>query len=124
MEVKIVSLPEGEDPDSFINKHGKDDFDELIKKAENFLEYETRYYDSLGKFDDPATAANMRVRNSKVNTRKAESGHPRTNLPPEARQDMWEYIENWNINTTYQEHDNCHQQTLHWGATKKCFKKA
>ena len=57
MEVKIVSLPEGEDPDSFINKHGKDEFDELIKKAENFLEYETRYYDSLGKFDDSATAA-------------------------------------------------------------------
>ncbi|RKY91865.1 MAG: hypothetical protein DRQ01_07025 [Ignavibacteriae bacterium] len=57
MEVKIVSLPEGEDPDSFINKHGKDEFDELIKKAENFLEYETRYYNSLGKFDDPATAA-------------------------------------------------------------------
>ena len=57
MEVKIVSLPEGEDPDSFINEHGKDEFDELIKKAENFLEYQTRYYDSLGKFDDPATAA-------------------------------------------------------------------
>jgi len=57
MEVKIVSLPEGEDPDSFINKYGKDEFDELIKKAENFLEYQTRYYDSLGKFDDPATAA-------------------------------------------------------------------
>jgi len=56
IEVKIVSLPEGEDPDSFVNKYGKDDFDELIKKAENFLEYETRYYDSLGKFDDPATA--------------------------------------------------------------------
>jgi len=57
MEVKIVSLPEGEDPDSFVNKYGKDEFDELIKKAENFLEYQTRYYDSLGKFDDPATAA-------------------------------------------------------------------
>ncbi len=57
MEVKIVSLPEGEDPDSFVNKYGKDEFDELIKKAENFLEYQTRYFDSLGKFDDPATAA-------------------------------------------------------------------
>ncbi len=57
MEVKIVSLPEGEDPDSFVNKYGKDEFDELIKKAENFLEYQTRYYDSLGKFDDPASAA-------------------------------------------------------------------
>lgn len=56
MDVKIVTLPEGEDPDSFVNKFGKDDFEELVKRAENFLEYETRYHDSLGKFDDPATA--------------------------------------------------------------------
>ena len=57
MEVKIVSLPKGEDPDSYVNKYGKEEFEELIKKAENFLEYETKYYESLGKFDDPATAA-------------------------------------------------------------------
>ena len=57
MEVKIVSLTKGEDPDSFVNKFGKEEFEELIKKAENFLEYETKYYDSQGKFDDPATAA-------------------------------------------------------------------
>jgi DNA primase len=56
-EVKIVSLPQGEDPDSFVNKFGKDDFEELVKKADNFLEYETRYYESQGKFNDPATAA-------------------------------------------------------------------
>ncbi len=57
MEVKIVSLPKGEDPDSYVNKYGKDEFEELIKKAENFLEYESRYYESQGKFNDPATAA-------------------------------------------------------------------
>jgi DNA primase len=57
MEIKIVSLPKGEDPDSFVNKYGKDDFEELVKRAENFLEFETRYYESQGKFDDPATAA-------------------------------------------------------------------
>lgn len=57
MEVKIVSLPKGEDPDSYVNKFGKEEFEELIKKAENFLEYETKYYQSQGKFDDPATAA-------------------------------------------------------------------
>lgn len=57
MEVKIVSLPKGEDPDSYINKYGKEEFEELIKKAENFLEYETKYYESQGKFDDPSTAA-------------------------------------------------------------------
>jgi DNA primase len=57
MEVKIVSLPEGEDPDSYVNKFGKDKFDDLLKTAENFIEYQTRYYDSLGKLEDPASAA-------------------------------------------------------------------
>jgi len=57
MEVKIVSLPEGEDPDSYVNKFGKDKFDDLMKIAENFIEYQTRYYDSLGKLEDPASAA-------------------------------------------------------------------
>jgi len=56
MEVKIVSLPSGEDPDSYVNKFGKDNFEELVKRAENFLEYETKYYESQGKFNDPATA--------------------------------------------------------------------
>ena len=57
MEIKIVSLPKGEDPDSYVNKFGKEEFEELIKRAENFLEYETKYYESQGKFDDPSTAA-------------------------------------------------------------------
>ena len=57
MEVKIVSLPKGEDPDTYVNKYGKDEFEDLIKKAKNFLEYESKYYESQGKFDDPATAA-------------------------------------------------------------------
>jgi DNA primase len=57
MEVKIVSLPKGEDPDSYVNKYGKEEFEELIKRAENFLEYETKYYELQGKFEDPSTAA-------------------------------------------------------------------
>jgi DNA primase len=57
MEVKIVSLPKGEDPDSYVNKYGKEEFEELIKRAENFLEYESKYYETQGKFNDPSTAA-------------------------------------------------------------------
>ena len=57
MEVKIVSLPSGEDPDSYVNKFGKVDFEELVKKAENFLEYQTQYFESQKMFEDPATAA-------------------------------------------------------------------
>jgi DNA primase len=52
IEVKIITLPSGEDPDSYINKYGKDDFDELIRKAQNFLEYQTAYYESQRYFED------------------------------------------------------------------------
>jgi DNA primase len=54
IEVRIAALPSGEDPDSFINNYGKEKFDDLIKQAQNFLEYETAYYEALGRFDDPA----------------------------------------------------------------------
>ncbi len=58
IEVKIASLPSGEDPDSYVNNYGKEKFEEIIKKAENFLEYQTRYFSSQGMFDDSARAAN------------------------------------------------------------------
>ncbi len=52
MEIKIATLPSDEDPDSYINKFGKEDFDELIRKAQNFLEYQTAYYEAQGYFED------------------------------------------------------------------------
>ena len=57
IEVKIASLPSGEDPDSFVNSYGKEKFEEIIKKAQNFLEYQTAYYVSQGMFDDAAKSA-------------------------------------------------------------------
>lgn len=56
-DVKISTLPKGEDPDSYVTKFGKEAFDEIIKKAENFLEYQTAYYETQGMFDDPTTMA-------------------------------------------------------------------
>ena len=58
IEVKIATLPAGEDPDSYVNKYGKDDFDEQIKKAENFLEYQSEYFEKQGLFSDPAEMTN------------------------------------------------------------------
>jgi DNA primase len=55
--VKISTLPKGEDPDSYVTKFGKDAFDEIIKRAENFLEYQTAYYEAQGMFDDPTRMA-------------------------------------------------------------------
>ncbi|MFH1194236.1 MAG: DNA primase [bacterium] len=53
-DVKLVSLPQGEDPDSFIHKFGKVAFDELIAGAKHFLEYQTAQFEAAGKFSDPA----------------------------------------------------------------------
>jgi len=54
IEVKIAALPGGEDPDSFINNYGKEKFEEIITYAQNFLEYQSEYYEKQGMFTDPA----------------------------------------------------------------------
>jgi len=56
-DVKVIALPSGEDPDSFINKYGKEKFDEMISNSKNFLEYQTEQFEIEGKFDDPAEGA-------------------------------------------------------------------
>ncbi|MEW6652591.1 MAG: DNA primase [Bacteroidota bacterium] len=53
-EVKVITLPKGEDPDSYINKFGKELFDEEVTRAVNFLEYQTSQFDKQGLFEDPA----------------------------------------------------------------------
>ncbi|NWF89902.1 MAG: DNA primase [Ignavibacteriaceae bacterium] len=57
MEVKIAALPSGEDPDSYINKFGKDDFYELIQKAQNFIEYQTSYFENQHYFKEHTKTA-------------------------------------------------------------------
>ncbi|MCX6151146.1 MAG: DNA primase [Ignavibacteriales bacterium] len=52
-DVKIAELPKGEDPDSFIQKFGREEFDDQIKKAQNFLEYQSAQYEKQGLFNDP-----------------------------------------------------------------------
>ena len=54
VEVKIAALPGGEDPDSFINNYGKEKFEEIISYAQNFLEYQSGYFEKQGMFNDPA----------------------------------------------------------------------
>ncbi len=56
-DIKVVTLPYGEDPDSFINKYGKEKFEELISNAKNFVEYQTAQFEIEGKFNDPSTAS-------------------------------------------------------------------
>ncbi len=56
-DVSMLSLPKGEDPDSFINEFGKEHFEEMLKTAQNFLEFQTSQYESEGMFENPTTEA-------------------------------------------------------------------
>ena len=42
MQVKLVSLPKGEDPDDFLNKRGNDAFAALLKNAKDFFDYKLK----------------------------------------------------------------------------------
>jgi DNA primase len=61
-EIRIASLPKGEDPDSYVNQFGKEKFDDLIKQAVSFHEYQTALYESEGYFTDSSRSAEA-VRN-------------------------------------------------------------
>jgi DNA primase len=56
-DVKVVLLPEGDDPDSYIMKNGRDAFEETISRAQNFLEFETDQLYKSGAFEDPGKHA-------------------------------------------------------------------
>lgn len=56
-DVNLLSLPEGEDPDSFINQFGKEHFEEVLHTAKNFLEFQTSQYEAEGMFENPNTEA-------------------------------------------------------------------
>lgn len=55
MDVKLLELPEGEDPDSFVRQFGKDSFLELREEeSEDFLSYLIHKAQQDGRWDEPA----------------------------------------------------------------------
>ncbi len=42
LNVQVVQLPPGDDPDSFVRDHGKEGFDGLIKQAMSYLEFQKK----------------------------------------------------------------------------------
>lgn len=59
MNIKIASLPSGEDPDSYINSHSPDEFMEQLDRAVGFLEFQFGFYKKTGKLDDPVTGTEI-----------------------------------------------------------------
>lgn len=42
LEVRVVTLPSKEDPDSYVQKHGAEAFNKLLEKAEGFVDFKLR----------------------------------------------------------------------------------
>ncbi len=56
-DVKLISLPNGEDPDSYINNFGKEEFEKQIANAKDFLEFQTEQFYKAGVFEDSSKSA-------------------------------------------------------------------
>lgn len=60
MDVKLLELPEGEDPDSFVRQFGSEAFEELKEeKAEDFVSYLVHKAQAEGEWEDPGAKKNV-----------------------------------------------------------------
>ena len=60
MEVQLLELPDGEDPDSFVKQYGKESFDELKQKeASDFVDFLMLKADEDGRLDKPIQLARV-----------------------------------------------------------------
>lgn len=53
MNVSIIPLPSGDDPDTYIKKNGTEGFEKLLSKRKNIIEYIGESYRSKGKLESP-----------------------------------------------------------------------
>ncbi|MBM2846301.1 MAG: primase, partial [Bacteroidetes bacterium] len=53
LEVKVAELPAGEDPDSFVRKHGGKEFWKLLSNAVSFIDFKTNLFQSQGQLQTP-----------------------------------------------------------------------
>jgi DNA primase len=53
LDVSIVELPEGEDPDSFVKKEGGKEFRKLLDHAVSFIDFKAKQYLRAGAFATP-----------------------------------------------------------------------
>lgn len=57
MNLNVITLPEGQDPDSYINIYGKEEFENLINKKVSFIDFVTNIYKKENKLNTPEEKA-------------------------------------------------------------------
>jgi DNA primase len=57
LDVRVAALPEGEDPDSFVKKHGGEAFIALLDQALSFLDFKAKMFQLQGELDSPERQA-------------------------------------------------------------------
>ncbi len=53
LDVKVASLPAGNDPDTFVREKGAEAFDELLGQAVSFLDFKTTVFQERGMLSSP-----------------------------------------------------------------------
>lgn len=53
LDVRVAKLPAGEDPDSYIQKYGREKFQSLIKNSISFIDFIAQAYETEGYFKTP-----------------------------------------------------------------------
>lgn len=53
LDVRVAPLPEGDDPDSFVQKNGANAFRKLLDEAVSFIDFIARSYENEGKLKSP-----------------------------------------------------------------------
>ncbi|WP_234571969.1 DNA primase [Rhodohalobacter sp. 614A] len=60
MEVKLMELPEGEDPDSFVKQYGKESFNDFKKEhAEDFITFTIHKAENAGRMESPGDRSSV-----------------------------------------------------------------
>ncbi len=53
LDVKVATLPDGDDPDSFVKKNGGEAFQQLLDDAASFLDFKAKMFQTQGALDTP-----------------------------------------------------------------------
>ena len=59
LDVKIIQMPDGEDPDSIIQKHGKNTFSSYVRDASDFIDFKVSVAKQMGDLNSPKYRSNI-----------------------------------------------------------------